>query len=166
MLFRSGLATGSILPNVVLYIVLALISGNQCLSLFCNVPTVEAGQIALFGAALFGSCLGFLWFNAHPAQIFMGDVGSLALGATLACMAIFIRQELLLPIAGIVFVGEVVSVIIQCIAIKRYKQKIFKMAPVHHHFELMGLQEPKIMIRFVIVSILMSCFALVVALSF
>jgi len=115
----------------------------------------------VIGAILVGASLGFLWFNAHPAQIFMGDVGSLSLGAVLALMAILSKQELLLPISGGLFVLETISVIAQLFALKVYKRKLFKMAPIHHHFELLGWNEEKITVRLNIITFVLSLLALI-----
>jgi len=109
---------------------------------------------------LFGACLGFLWFNAHPASVFMGDVGSLSLGGAIGAVAIFTKKELLLVIVGGVFVLEALSVILQVGSYKLRRQRIFRMAPIHHHFQLGGLKETKVVIRFWIVSILLALFGL------
>ena len=109
---------------------------------------------------MFGSN-GFLWFNAHPAQVFMGDVGSLSLGAGLALMALLTKQELLLPISGGLFVFETLSVIAQMISWKLYKKRLFKIAPIHHHFELLGWNEAKITMRFNIISFVLCLLALI-----
>ena len=120
-----------------------------------------AGELTVFGGALLGASLGFLWFNSYPADIFMGDVGSLALGAALGIVAILIKQELLLPIVGGVFVLEALSVILQVGYFKASGGKrLFKMAPLHHHFELIGWSEPKVITRFVIVAIIFALSAL------
>jgi phospho-N-acetylmuramoyl-pentapeptide-transferase len=108
----------------------------------------DSGEVFVICAALIGAGLGFLWFNTYPAEIFMGDVGSLSLGAILAVIAIIVRQEILLFIMGGVFVAETLSVIIQVGWYKRTKKRIFLMAPLHHHFEKMGMSEPKIIVRF------------------
>jgi phospho-N-acetylmuramoyl-pentapeptide-transferase len=107
-----------------------------------------------------GASLGFLWYNSYPAEIFMGDVGSLALGAALGTVAILIKQELLLVIVGGVFVLEALSVVIQVASFKMTGKRVFKMAPLHHHFELIGWSEPKVITRFVIVSIIFALFSL------
>jgi phospho-N-acetylmuramoyl-pentapeptide-transferase len=112
-----------------------------------------AAELTIFCGALVGAALGFLWYNAYPAEVFMGDVGSLALGAALATVAILIKQELLLVIVGGVFVIEALSVVLQVGSFKLTGRRIFKMAPLHHHFELIGWSEPKVFARFVIVAI-------------
>ena len=114
----------------------------------------------IVGATLVGTLLGFLWYNTHPAQIFMGDVGSLALGAGLGLIALMARQELLLIISGGIFVIETVSVIIQVLSFKFFGKRMFRMTPIHHHFELLGWQETKITIRFWIISIILCVFSL------
>ena len=112
------------------------------------------GELTIFCGALVGASLGFLWWNAHPADVFMGDVGSLALGGALGTVAILIKQELLLPIVGGVFVIEALSVIIQVTSFKLTGRRVFRMSPIHHHFELIGWQEPKIIMRFLILAII------------
>ena len=119
-----------------------------------------AGELTIFCGALVGASLGFLWYNAHPAEIFMGDVGSLALGGALATVAILIKQELLLVIVGGVFVIEAASVVLQVASFKLRGKRIFKMAPLHHHFELSGWEEPKVITRFLIVAIIFALFSL------
>ena len=120
--------------------------------LLVHFPTV--GELTVFCGALVGASLGFLWWNAHPAEVFMGDVGSLALGGAIGTVAILIKQELLLPIVGGVFVLEAGSVIIQVASFKLTGKRVFRMAPLHHHFELMGWQEPKVIMRFLILAII------------
>jgi phospho-N-acetylmuramoyl-pentapeptide-transferase len=117
-------------------------------------------ELTVFCGSLVGASLGFLWYNSYPAEIFMGDVGSLALGAALAAVAILIKQELLLAIVGGVFVLEALSVVIQVASFKMTGQRVFKMAPLHHHFELIGWSEPKVISRFVIVAIIFALLSL------
>ncbi len=119
-----------------------------------------AAELTVFCGALVGASLGFLWWNAHPADVFMGDVGSLALGGALGTVAVLIKQELLLPIVGGVFVLEGLSVIIQVAAFRLTGRRVFRMAPLHHHFELLGWQEPKVITRFLIAAILFALFSL------
>jgi phospho-N-acetylmuramoyl-pentapeptide-transferase len=119
-----------------------------------------AAELTVFCGALVGASLGFLWYNSYPAEIFMGDVGSLALGGALGTVAILIKQELLLGIVGGVFVLEGLSVIIQVASFKLTGQRVFRMAPLHHHFELVGWSEPKVITRFVIVAIIFALFSL------
>ena len=116
----------------------------------------DVGEISILLSAILGSLLGFLWFNSNPAQIFMGDVGSIPLGATIGLVSIIIKQEVLLLISGGIFVIEAVSVIIQIISFRLYNTRILKMAPLHHHFEKMGYSESKIVIRFWILSIILA----------
>ncbi|MBM18213.1 MAG: phospho-N-acetylmuramoyl-pentapeptide-transferase [Epsilonproteobacteria bacterium] len=157
----DGLAVGILLSNFSVFSIVSYLAGHYAFASYLHIPFTGTAEVAIVGSVLIGACLGFLWFNAHPAQIFMGDVGSLSLGAGLALMAIVSKQELLLPIAGGLFVFEVLSVIGQYISIKYYGKKLFKMAPVHHHFELLGWQEPKITVRFNIISIVLCLFALI-----
>ncbi len=139
--------------------VFAYITGNINFSNYLILPYIAGvEEIAVVCAAIVGAGLGFLWFNAYPAQIFMGDVGSLGLGATLGVIAIIVRQELLLFIMGGVFVAETVSVIMQVCSYKLTGKRIFRMAPIHHHFELLGWPEPRVIVRFwIITAILVLC---------
>lgn len=157
----DGLAIGTLLSNFAVFSVIAYLAGHTAFASYLHIPFTGSSEVTIIGAILIGASLGFLWFNAHPAQIFMGDVGSLSLGATLALMAIVSKQELLLPIAGGLFVFEVLSVIGQYWSLRFSGKRLFKMAPIHHHFELMGWQEPKITVRFNIISIVLSLLALI-----
>jgi phospho-N-acetylmuramoyl-pentapeptide-transferase len=157
----DGLAIGSLIPNFALFSVLAYLAGHYMFSLYLHVPFTASAEMAVVGAILIGASLGFLWYNTYPAQIFMGDVGSLALGAGLALMALMTKQELLLPIAGGLFVLETVSVILQVFSVRYRGKRIFKMAPIHHHFELIGWQESKITVRFGIISFILCLLALI-----
>jgi phospho-N-acetylmuramoyl-pentapeptide-transferase len=135
---------------------LAWVAGNSVVSNYLGVPFVSgAGEMLIFCAALAGAGLGFLWFNTYPAQVFMGDVGALALGAALGTVAVVARQELVLLIMGGVFVVETVSVIIQVASFKLTGRRIFRMAPLHHHFELKGWAEPKVIVRFWIITVIL-----------
>ena len=158
----DGLAAGSIIFCAITYGIFAYMAGNVKFSTYLRIIHVEgAGEITVFLAGLVGSCLGFLWFNAYPAEMFMGDTGSLFLGGALAAVALCVKQELILPIVGGVFVAETVSVILQMGSYKLRKGKrIFKMAPLHHHFELSGVAEPKVTVRFWIASIVLMLAAL------
>lgn len=139
----------------------AYLSGHAKFSEYLLIPHVSgAGELTIFGASLIGSCLGFLWFNTYPAQVFMGDVGALSLGGALAFIASAVHQQFLLAIAGGIFVLEAVSVMLQVASYKLYGKRIFRMAPLHHHFELKGWPEPKIIVRFWIVSLLLALIAL------
>ena len=126
-----------------------------------QIPYVAgSGEVVIFAGGLLGAGLGFLWFNTYPAQIFMGDVGALALGAALGTMAIIARHELVLVIMGGVFVMETLSVILQVGSFKLTGKRIFKMAPIHHHFELMGWPEPRVIVRFWIITVMLVLFGL------
>jgi phospho-N-acetylmuramoyl-pentapeptide-transferase len=125
-------------------------------SSYLGIPYVSgAGEMLVFCAALAGAGLGFLWFNTYPAQVFMGDTGALALGAALGLVAVVVRQELVLLIMGGVFVIETASVIIQVASYKMTGRRIFRMAPLHHHFELKGWAEPKVIVRFWIITVIL-----------
>jgi phospho-N-acetylmuramoyl-pentapeptide-transferase len=136
--------------------VFAYLTGNTVFSDYLHIPYVPGvGELMVFCAALVGAGLGFLWFNTYPAQVFMGDVGSLSLGAALGVIAVIVRQELVLFIMGGVFVAETVSVILQVASFKLTGKRIFRMAPLHHHFELKGWPEPRVIVRFWIVTVIL-----------
>ncbi|MEZ5498565.1 MAG: phospho-N-acetylmuramoyl-pentapeptide-transferase [Steroidobacteraceae bacterium] len=136
--------------------VFAYASGNAVFAEYLSIPPVpNAGELLIFCAALVGAGLGFLWFNSYPAQVFMGDIGALALGAALGVIAVIVRQELVLLVMGGVFVLETASVIIQVASFKMTGKRVFRMAPIHHHFELKGWAEPKVIVRFWIISLLL-----------
>lgn len=136
--------------------VFAYVSGNVNFAQYLHIPYIPGvGEVAIFAVAISGAGLGFLWFNAYPAQVFMGDVGALALGAALGVIALIVKQELVLVIMGGVFVAETVSVILQVGSYKLTQKRIFRMAPLHHHFELKGWAEPKIIVRFWIVTLVL-----------
>ena len=160
----DGLDGLAIMPSVMVASgmgIIAYISGNAILSDYLNVPYLfYSTEIVIFCGALVGAGIGFLWFNTYPAQIFMGDVGSLSLGAALGIIAVSIRQEFILMLMGGVFVIETISVILQVASFKLTGKRIFKMAPLHHHYELSGLAEPKIIVRFWIVTLILVLFAL------
>ena len=158
----DGLAAGAVIFCAIAYAVLAYVAGNVKFAYYLRIVHVEgAGEIAVYLSSLIGACLGFLWFNAYPAQIFMGDTGSLFLGGVIAVVALCVKQELLLPIIGGVFVVETLSVILQMASFKlRGGKRIFSMAPLHHHFELSGIAEPKVTVRFWIVCIVLMLTAL------
>jgi phospho-N-acetylmuramoyl-pentapeptide-transferase len=155
----DGLDGLAIMPAVLVGGALGLfawVSGNVNVSEYLGIPYVAgAGEMLVFCAALAGAGLGFLWFNTYPAQVFMGDVGALALGAALGLVAVVARQELVLLIMGGVFVVETVSVIIQVASYKMTGRRIFRMAPLHHHFELKGWAEPKVIVRFWIITVIL-----------
>ena len=128
---------------------------------YLNIPYLpNSGEILIVCGALIGAGIGFLWFNTYPAQIFMGDVGSLSLGAAIGTIAVMVRQEVILAIMGGVFVMETLSVIIQVLSFKLRGKRVFKMSPIHHHFELSGWAEPKIIVRFWIITLILVLFAL------
>jgi phospho-N-acetylmuramoyl-pentapeptide-transferase len=158
----DGLAAGPTVVTSSVYLVFSYLAGHAVLSEYLQIPFVQgAGEVAIFCGALAGSSLGFLWFNAYPAQVFMGDVGSLSIGAALGIVAIIIKQEILLAIVGGIFVMEALSVMLQVGYFKMSGGKrIFLMAPFHHHFEKKGWQEPKVVIRFWIISIILGLTAL------
>ncbi len=136
--------------------VFAYASGNVVFSGYLGIPYIAGtGEVLVICAAIFGAGLGFLWFNTYPAQVFMGDIGALALGAALGVIAVVVRQEILLFIMGGVFVMETVSVILQVASFKLRGKRIFRMAPIHHHFELKGWAEPKVIVRFWIITVIL-----------
>ncbi|MEO8605837.1 MAG: phospho-N-acetylmuramoyl-pentapeptide-transferase [bacterium] len=157
----DGLAIGPIMTVGFTYGVFAYATGNSAWARYLQLPYIPGtGELAIFCGALLCAGLGFLWFNAYPAMMFMGDVGALPLGAALGCLALITKQELVLIIAGGVFVVEALSVILQVGSYKLRRKRIFRMAPIHHHFELMGWPEPQIIVRFWILSILCALVAL------
>jgi phospho-N-acetylmuramoyl-pentapeptide-transferase len=136
--------------------IFAYASGNAVFAHYLQIPDIRgAGELLIFCAALAGAGLGFLWFNSYPAQVFMGDVGALAIGAAIGVLAVIVRQELVVLVMGGVFVLETASVILQVASYKLTGRRIFKMAPIHHHFELKGWAEPKVIVRFWIISLLL-----------
>ena len=157
----DGLAIGLVGISGLAWAAIAYISGRVDFSGYLNIIYLPgAGELTVFCAALVGGALGFLWFNSYPAQVFMGDTGALSLGGALGTLAILLKKELLLIIIGGVFVAESLSVIIQVLYFRRTKKRVFKMAPLHHHFELLGWQEPKVVVRFWIIAILLVLFSL------
>jgi len=164
----DGLAIGLIAIVMIALAILSYISGNAIYSNYLNIIYLPgSGELTVFVAALVGASLGFLWYNSYPAQVFMGDTGSLALGGAFGILAVLIKKELLIPILGGVFFMEIISVIIQRVYFKYTKKKygegrrVFKMAPIHHHFEMKGLPEPKIVVRFYIIAIVLAIVSLV-----
>jgi len=136
--------------------VFAYASGNVVFANYLGIPYIAgSGEVLVFCTAIFGAGLGFLWFNTYPAQVFMGDIGALALGAALGVVAVIVRQEIVLFIMGGVFVMETVSVILQVGSFKLRGKRIFRMAPIHHHFELKGWAEPKVIVRFWIITVVL-----------
>jgi phospho-N-acetylmuramoyl-pentapeptide-transferase len=157
----DGLAISTFGVAAAAFTALAYVTGHAVLADYLLLVRFQpAGELTIFCGALVGASLGFLWYNSYPAEIFMGDVGSLALGGALGTVAILIKQELLLPIVGGVFVIEALSVILQVGSFKLRGQRIFKMAPIHHHFELIGWSEPKVITRFLIVAVIFALFSL------
>ncbi len=158
----DGLAIGPMVVAMACFAIFIYVSGHAKIAQYLALPNVEGiGEVTIFCGAMVGAGLGFLWFNAHPAQVFMGDVGSLSMGGALGFVAVLAKQELLLAIVGGVFVFETLSVILQVGYFKLTGGKrIFMMAPLHHHFELKGVPESKIIVRFWILSILMTLMAL------
>ena len=164
----DGLAIGVMAIVMIALAILSYISGNAIFSNYLNIIYLPgSGELTVFVAALVGASLGFLWYNSYPAQVFMGDTGSLALGGAFGILAVLIKKELLIPILGGVFFMEIISVIIQRVYFKYSKKKygegrrVFKMAPLHHHFEMKGLPEPKIVVRFYIIAIVLAIVSLV-----
>ena len=155
----DGLDGLAIMPTVLVSAglgVFAYVSGHFEFAHYLHIPYVAgSGELVIICAAMIGSGLGFLWFNAYPAQVFMGDVGALSLGATLGIIAVIVRQEIVLFIMGGIFVLEAVSVILQVGSFKMTGRRIFKMAPIHHHFELKGWPEPKVIVRFWIITLIL-----------
>ena len=153
----DGLAIGPVITASLTYLIFAYVSGHARIAGYLQIPNViGAGELAVFCAAMAGAALGFLWYNAYPAQVFMGDVGSLALGGALGMVAVVTKFEVVLAVVGGVFVLETLSVILQVASFKTRGKRIFRMAPIHHHFELKGWAEPKIIVRFWIVSIILA----------
>jgi phospho-N-acetylmuramoyl-pentapeptide-transferase len=155
----DGLDGLAIMPAVMVAAALgvfAYATGNVKFAGYLQIPYIPgAGEVLIFSSSLVGAGLGFLWFNAYPAQVFMGDVGALAIGAALGTMAVIVRQEIVLFVMGGVFVLETVSVMLQVASFKLTGKRIFRMAPIHHHFELKGWAEPKVIVRFWIISVVL-----------
>ena len=160
----DGLDGLAILPCILIaaaFVVFSYVQGNFNIANYLLIPYLpHVSETAIFASAIVGSGLGFLWYNSYPAQIFMGDVGSLSLGAILATLAIILRLEIIYAIMGGIFVIEALSVIIQVASFKLFKKRVFKMSPIHHHFELNGWQEPKIIVRFWIITFVLVLIAL------
>lgn len=157
----DGLAVGPIITSSACFSLLAYIAGHQEIANYLFIPYVaESSELLVLLAAAIGAAVAFLWFNCHPAQIFMGDVGSLSLGGFLGTIAVITKNEFLFVIIGGIFVVEALSVILQVSYFKLTKKRIFKMAPIHHHFELMGWPEPKVIVRFWLISLILAIFAL------
>jgi phospho-N-acetylmuramoyl-pentapeptide-transferase len=157
--FTDGLDGLAIMPSVLVVTALgafAYLAGNRVFSEYLGIPSIPgAGELTIFCGALAGAGLGFLWFNAYPAQVFMGDVGALAIGAALGTIAIIVRQEIVALVMGGVFVMETASVMIQVASFKMTGKRVFRMAPIHHHFELKGWPESRVIVRFWIISVVL-----------
>lgn len=157
----DGLAIGPVMITAATFLMLSYAAGHAGIAEYLNIKHVSgAGQLAIFCGAMVGGGLGFLWFNTSPAELFMGDVGSLALGGALGTIAVLIRQEILLAVVGGIFVVETISVIIQVASFQLTGKRVFLMAPIHHHFEKLGWAEQKIVVRFWIISIILALVAL------
>lgn len=157
----DGLAIGPVIVVTLVYTIITYVSGHAKIANYLLIPFINgSGELAILCGAVFGAGLGFLWFNTYPASVFMGDVGSLPLGALLGTVAVIAKHELLLLIVGGIFVVETVSVIFQVASFKLHGKRVFLMAPLHHHYELKGWQEPKIIVRFWIIAIMLGLLAL------
>ena len=157
----DGLATVPVILVAACFAFISYVTGNILFSGYLHIPYIEGtGEVSIFCAAIIGSCLGFLWFNAPPAKIFMGDTGSLSLGGSLGAVGILTKHEIVLAITGGLFVLEAVSVMVQVISFKITGKRIFKMAPIHHHFEKKGWPESTVVIRFWIISIILAMIGL------
>ena len=157
----DGLAIGPVMTVAITYAIFAYLGGHIKLAEYLQIPYIPGvGELTIILASIFAAGLGFLWYNTFPAQVFMGDIGSLSLGGTLGFIAILVKQEIVLIVAGGVFVIETMSVIIQRYYYKATKKRVFRMAPIHHHYELKGWAEPKIIVRFWIISIVLALLSL------
>ena len=157
----DGLAIGPVLISFGTYIVFVYAAGHYTIAQYLQIPFVKgSGELTIFCGAMVGAGMGFLWYNTYPAQIFMGDVGSLSLGAALGTIAVITKHEIILAIVGGVFVMEALSVVFQVGSYRLRKKRIFQMAPIHHHFELKGWSEPKIIVRFWIISVFLALIAI------
>jgi len=155
----DGLAPGCMIMVATAFAMLSYIAGNAIFSGYLFIQYVPgAGELAVFSSALLGATLGFLWFNCHPAQVFMGDTGALPLGGAIGFVAVAIKQELLLFIIGGIFVAEAASVILQVLHFKCTSRRIFRCAPLHHHFQFMGWPESRVTVRFWIIAALLAAF--------
>ncbi|MFH1223041.1 MAG: phospho-N-acetylmuramoyl-pentapeptide-transferase [Pseudomonadota bacterium] len=153
----DGLAIGPIIITSFTFLILSYCAGNYKIAEYLQIPFVRGtGEIAVLCSAMVMSGLGFLWFNTYPAQVFMGDVGALSLGGVLGAIAVFTRNEILLVVIGGVFVLEAISVMVQVVSFKMTGKRVFRMAPLHHHYELKGWAEPKVIVRFWVISIILA----------
>ena len=162
----DGLASGLLIMSFIFFCIIAYIAGSDLAAAFSFVYIPRASEMSVVCAALVGACLGFLWFNAPKAKVFMGDTGSLALGAILGTIAVIVKQEILLAIVGGVFVMETLSVMIQVFWYKRTGRRIFRMSPIHHHFEQLGWRETTVVVRFWIVGFVLTLIGLTALISF
>jgi phospho-N-acetylmuramoyl-pentapeptide-transferase len=157
----DGLAIGPVLISGGTFLLFCYLAGHSRFAEYLQIAYVPgSGELTVFCGAMVGASLGFLWFNTYPAQVFMGDIGSLALGAALGIVAIIAKQELLLVIVGGIFVLEAISVIVQVFSFKLRRKRVFNMAPIHHHFELKGWAEPKVIVRFWIIALILGLIAI------
>lgn len=157
----DGLAIGPVLIAAATFLLFAYLAGNAKTAAYLQIAHIRgAGELAVFCGAMVGASLGFLWFNTYPAQVFMGDMGSLALGGALGALAVMTKNEILLAIVGGIFVVETLSVMIQVASYKLRRKRVFLMSPIHHHFELKGWAEPKIIVRFWIISVMLALVAI------
>ena len=157
----DGLAIGCVLVVALTYSGLCYVTGHSVISDYLQIVYIpHMGELAVFCAAMFGAGLGFLWYNCHPAEVFMGDTGALALGGVLGAVSLMIKKELLLVLVGGIFVAEAVSVIIQVVSFRYRKKRVFLMAPLHHHFQLKGWPESKVIFRFLIVAVILALLSL------
>lgn len=157
----DGLAIGPVLTVCTTFVLFAYLAGNVKFAQYLQIPYVRGtGELSILCGAMLGAGVGFLWYNAYPAELFMGDTGSLSLGAALATIAVIIKQEILLLIVGGIFVMETSSVIIQVLSFRYRGKRVFRMAPIHHHFELKGWNEGKIVVRFWIISVILGLIAI------
>jgi phospho-N-acetylmuramoyl-pentapeptide-transferase len=158
----DGLAIGIVVMVAVAFAILSYVSGNVKFSEYLLIPYIkDCGELSVFCASMIGAGLGFLWFNCHPAEVFMGDVGSLALGGAIGTVALLIKKELLLIIVGGIFVMEALSVILQVFSFKVFKKRIFRIAPIHHHFQFLNWHENKVIVRFWIIAGLLALLTIV-----
>jgi phospho-N-acetylmuramoyl-pentapeptide-transferase len=157
----DGLAIGPMIIAAGTYLIFAYVAGHARVADYLQISNIPgSGELSVMCGSMVGAGLGFLWFNTYPAQVFMGDVGSLSLGGALGIIAVITKQEIVLVIVGGIFVVEALSVIFQVTSFRLYGRRIFRMAPIHHHFELKGWPEPKIIVRFWIISIILALVAL------
>jgi phospho-N-acetylmuramoyl-pentapeptide-transferase len=157
----DGLATGLVAVAALAFAGMCYVSGHARISAYLNITTLPySGELAVFCAAVLGAALGFLWYNCHPADVFMGDTGSLALGGALGVVAVLIKREFWLVLVGGVFVAEALSVMIQVVSFRLWGRRVFRMAPLHHHFELLGWAESRVVLRFYIVGALLALLSL------